>query len=412
MQLISLNSLLRNARFLSSLRQRDFRFLWFGSLAATSAIWMETVSYGWLVFELTDSPLILGVTNFARGIPFLIFGPLGGVAADRLDRRWLLLMSQSAGVVLALTLTALVFAGLVEMWHLILTGFLGGVVASFNQPARQTLVVDLVERTNLVNAIALGASAFNISRLLAPVVAGVLIGSVGVAVCFLVQAICNVIAFVFTVPLPGLKKVQVNTRSSMGRDFLDGVRYVKNNALVVSLILLPLAIMFLGMPVSTVMPVFARDILNSGASGLGLLTAAQGSGSLLALLSLAAIGDFGKKGLITILACFLYSGVLVVFAASEWLPVSAALMIAAGCTSAICFTLTNTLLQSLISDEFRGRVTSIVMLDRGLMPFGGLFCGFLAEAFGAPASVSIMAIAFAGFSLVLTVGFPAVRRLN
>ncbi|MBI4497915.1 MAG: MFS transporter [Chloroflexi bacterium] len=397
----------------SSLRYRNYRYLFFSQLFSSAGQWIQQVTLSWLVYDLTESALLLGAINGVRAVPFLIAGPLGGVAADRVDRRYLMMSTQVFLAVTALVLGLLVATDRVEVWHLFAFTLCTGIAWSFNQPVRQALVPSLVPKQDLMNAIALNSAAFNITRVIGPTVGGLLIGAFGVAGNFFVQAVAylGVVAMVFFMELPPRSETQPR-RSSVGRDLMAGLRYVREDTLILSIIGLALIPMIFAMPYVTLMPVFAKDVLGLGPGGLGLLISAPGFGALAATLTLASLSGFRRKGILTLTAAACLGGFLILFATSSWLPVSMLVLVGVGACQMAFMATNNTLLQLLVPDEYRGRVMSIYMLDMGLTPLGALFAGALASGMGAPTAVAVMGALVVALALVAMVRLPALRRLE
>lgn len=396
----------------SSLRHRDYRYLWLGVLFSGCGQWIQQVTLSWMVYDMTGSAVQLGAINGMRSIPFLISGPLAGVAADRWDRKTIMAASQALLLVTSLAMALLIMTGLIEVWHLYAFTLITGVSWSFNMPVRQALVPALVPKEDLLNAVALNSAAFNMTRIVGPSLGGLMIAWFGVANNFLAQAVVygGVVAMIMMMNVPALARGGI--KKSMGGDLKEGLSYVWNEKPVLTLMLLALIPMVFSMPYVSLMPMFARDVLNSGPEGLGLLMAAPGIGALVATFTLASLQNFRRKGLLLISAVTMLGFFLILFSQSSWMPLSLALLTLVGACQISFMATNNTLLQLLVPDELRGRVMSIYMLDQGLMPLGSLFAGVMAAGMGAPFAVTVMGAIVVVLALGAFVRVPAIRRME
>ncbi|MBM2825975.1 MAG: transporter [Dehalococcoidia bacterium] len=394
-----------------SLKYRDYRFLWFSIVATSAGQWMQQIALSWLVYQMTDSPFMLGAINGVRALPFLFFGPWAGVAADRMDRKWLMQISQGYIGVLTLVMGLLIVSGMVQVWHLFAFTLLSGAGWSFTMPVRQTLIPNLVPRESLMNAVALQSAAFNSTRVLGPTVAGLLIAWIGVGGTFMVQVPIYFIIFALIAVIKIPPTPVDARRSSAGQNMVEGFRYIGGNQAVFSLIVLALVPMLLAMPFQSLIPVFARDILGMGPKGFGILVSFAGIGALSATLAVASLGDFKYKGILLFSALAALGVALVLFSQSTWLPLSLFLMVLVGGFQMTYMSLNNTLIHLNITDNMRGRVMSIYMLDQGLTPLGTLFAGGVAQLAGAPLAVTIMGCSCLILALIAMAKIPIVRRL-
>lgn len=394
----------------AALQFRDYRLLWTGNVVTQTGQWMQQVALGWLVLDLTGSATYLGMVGFARGIPMLFMSLPAGVLADRVDRRKLLLVAQLAAACMALVLAVLVVTGLVRPWHVLVTSFLSGTAMAFIFPVRQALAPSLVPRENLANAVALNSAGQNSTRVVGPSLAGVLISLIGTAGCFFLQAGSLVWAAVLSSLLP--KRPRSAAARASGSNLRDGLRYISANPTLAALIGLAAAPTVLAMPFQQMLPVFATDVLHTGAAGLGLLMAASGVGALLGSLAYAAVGRLGNEGMALIGSASGFGLALCLFAASSWVPLSFVLVAVASGISAFYMAMNNTLIQMSVSDEMRGRVMAVYLMTWGLMPFGTLPMGALADAFGAPWAVAIGGMASTALVLVIALRIPSLRSLQ
>ena len=354
---------------------------------------MQSVAQAWLVYRMTKSALLLGTVGFASQIPVFLFAPLGGITADRVNRQRLVIATQTCSMILAGILAWLTLSGRVHVWHIFLLAGLLGVVNAFDIPGRQSFLIDMVGKEDLMNAIALNSSMFNGARVVGPAVAGILVARIGEGWCFEANAI-SYIAVIIGLLLMKVRSVPRISNRSPIEDIIEGFRWVNRTKIIRSLLFLIGLVSLVGMPYTVLMPVFADKILHGGARGLGILMGATGVGALFGALTLAA--KTGIKGLgrwVTItcatlgISLFLFS-----FSTSFWL--SAALLLPCGYSMMLQMACSNTLIQTIVPDHLRGRVMSLYsMMFMGMAPFGAFFGGALANRVGAPMTVAVGGIA-------------------
>ncbi|MBI2886705.1 MAG: MFS transporter [Chloroflexi bacterium] len=396
----------------SSLRHRNYRYLWIGTLFMSAGQWVQQVTLGWLLYDLTGSSVLLGALNGLRALPFLVSGPIAGVVADRMDRRRLMLVAQSVLMVAALAMGGVVLGGDVGVWHLFMFTLVTGIAWSFNQPVRQTLVPSVVPKEDLANAIALNSAGFNLTKVVGPSLGGLLIASVGAGGNFLVQGVAylGVLAMVYLMQVPPARSDA--RHASALANLKEGLAYVWSSPLVLALMLAALIPNIFAMPYQALMPVFQKDVLRAGPEVLGLMLAAPGVGAFLAMLFLASVADvFRYKGWLLLggLVCLGIS--LIVFSQTTVLPLAlVALAFVGGCQMLFMAT-TNTLLQLAVPDALRGRVMSIYMLDHGLAPAGALLAGTSTHFVGAPTTVAFMGIIVILLALAVGWRVPHLRSL-
>lgn len=394
---------------------RNFRLLWTGTVVTQNGQWMQQVALGWLILEITNSPTFLGLVGFARGVPMLFLALPAGVLADRVSRRKILMNAQGAAAIVALVLTLIVFADVVRPWHVIVLSILGGATIAFVAPTRQALVPSVVTRDDVANAIALNSAGQNSTRIVGPSAAGVLIAAVGTAVCFAIQSVGFIWALImsYRLELPPPDEQPNRVRASVGANIRDGFRYIRSLPALSGLMIMAAVPTVLAMPYLQMMPVFARDVLHVGSSGLGLLMAASGAGALVGALLFAAYGErIEQQGRFMIVTATMFGVMLALFAISPWLPLSLLLVALTSGFSAVYMAQNNTVIQLMVSDEYRGRVMSVYLMTFGLMPFGTLPMGALAEIFGAPATVAGHAVLCTIVVLVVAQRLPALRNLT
>jgi len=400
-------------RTFAALRHRNYR-LWFqGQLVSMVGTWMQVTAQGFLVFQLTHSTAYLGYVGFAAGVPSLLFMLFGGVIADRVARRKLLVMTQSTMMLLALILAALSFTQLVQPWHIILLALALGTANAFDAPAAQAFVLELVDRQDLTNAIALNATLFNLATVVGPTVAGLTYAAVGPAWCFTLNGLSFIAMIVALVRmrLPA-HTVTPRTQSALAQ-LQEGVRYTLAQPLLRTLIAVPAVAALFGTAYATLLPAWAVEVLGGDAATNGLLQSARGAGSLLGALMIAAVGYAGRRGRWLTIGTFVYPLVLLIFAAVRTVPLSVAVLIGVGWGGMLVFNMANTLVQSHVSDELRGRVMSIYSLTFfGGMPLGALWSGALGNSIGAPLTIVAGALIVLGFAILLWIRMPQVRRLT
>ncbi|MFN8664404.1 MAG: MFS transporter [Thermomicrobiales bacterium] len=396
-------------RFWSSLTAYPvFRLLWCAALAASTGQWMQQVALGWLAIEMTNSPGFVGIVTFAAGIPFIIVAPLGGVLIDRLDRRKLMLICQALAVVLASVMAVDVISGFVQTWHLPIAAILNGSLQALLSPTQQSLVPTLVPRSGLTNAIGLMSAGQNMTRVVGPSIAGVVIGAVGVGETFIVQAVAIAIAFslVLRIVLPPRQEL-----ASGSRGVFDGVRLMASRPDLRGLFLLAAIPMFFVFPYIGFFNVFARDIFKIGAQGLGLFMAVSGCGAVVGSLLVASRQTIQGTGKILIMTTVLYGFVVTIVAFSTHLWLSLPMMFLGSLLGSAFMGANNALLQHSVSDEFRGRVMGAYMLTWGLMPLGALPMGLAADRFGVQIAVAGGAIISTVLTAVLGLTASAVREI-
>jgi len=373
-----------------SLKYRDYRLLWFSTLFASSAQWIQQVTIGWLIYEMTGSAFLLGAVNGFRALPLLFLAPIGGVLADRVERKMLMQATQYMLLVASVAMTAIIFAGWIEVWHLFAFTFITGIGWALNNPVRQSVVPNLVPKYDLMNALALQSAGFNITRILGPTLGGYMLAHLGAGENFALQTFfyVGVIAMVVPVVIPRLP--QRNQSVSVRQNLRDGISYVwrtKQLRVQLALAFVPTILAF---PYMALMPIFARDVLGYGSEGLGLMGTAVGIGAVIGTLTMASLNNVQHKGKVMLSAVFLLGISLIAFSQSKSMELSLVILAFTGASQMVYLTTNQTILQLSIPDHLRGRVMGIYMLSQGMMPLGGLLGGALADATSAPTAVLIM----------------------
>jgi MFS family permease len=369
-----------------TLHYRNYRLFFIGNGISLIGTWIQQIAMSWLVYRLTGSPLLLGVIAFAGLFPGLFLAPLAGVLSDRLNLRHILLATQILAMLQALVLAFLVIAGAAAVWHIIFLSVLLGLISSFDIPARQSFVVEVIgRREDLGSAIALNSALFNGARLVGPSLAGVMIALMGEGMCFLLNALSYLapIATLFLMEIEHVPKAGSN--ADLVRGLKDGFRYAFGFLPVRSLLLIIALVSLAGMPYTVLMPVFAKDIFLGGPHTLGFLTAASGAGALIGALYLASRRTVLGMGRLIPLAAGIFGGGLVLFSLSRTLWLSLFLLLIVGFGMMVQLALSNTILQTVVEDDMRGRVMSIFTMSfMGTAPLGSLLAGGLADWIGAP----------------------------
>jgi len=425
------------ARTFSSLRLRDFRIYWIGMLFSFVGMQMGMLARQWLVYDLTGSTTALGIVGAVSGIPMLLLAIPGGVIADRVSKRNVLILVQSLTGILAFAVGFLIVTGLIQVWHVIAVALIAGATMTFNMPARQALVAELVGTDNLMNAIALNSAGMNFTRIIAPTVAGILVAAIGLAGTYFVYSGSYVFVVLFLIMLPAVNagfESWRRERGSMWGDGLEGLRYLRSNRLVMSLMILATVPAIFAMPYMMLLPVYAKDILHVGPQGLGIMMSASGVGALLGALVVASMGDIQAKGKIMIAAALGFGTMITLFALAPYLStwvgkgevtqglglvpmsfvflVSLGFLALLGIASNAYMAMNNTVVMMSIPDELRGRVMGVYMMTWGFMPLGVLPIGILGDVVGVPIVLATGGAIMAIVSLVIWLAVPELRRLK
>jgi predicted MFS family arabinose efflux permease len=371
----------------SALTYRDFRVLWLGAFASSIGTWMQKVAQSWLVFTLTNSPFYLGLDAFLGELPILLLTLLGGVVADRRDRRSVLLVSQCVQLSTAFALAALVYWNAVKVWHILALSCVTGTAQAFGGPAYQSLLPNLVRRDDMPNAIALNSTQFNLARVIGPLLAGVALATMGSAACFAL----NGVSFLFVIAsllMLHIRHVEVTPTESIAREMRSGLSFVRRSPVILTMTFLALCTTLLASPVLTLLPVIARDVFGLGPDGYSRLMAFSGAGAVIGALTVAWLGRFPGMGRVVLLVQMVLGLVLAAFAGSRLLHLSYVLIFFGSIGLMMSFSLLTSLVQLAAPNEMRGRVVSIYMMAfRGGMPLGSLAAGYFAGLTSAPATL-------------------------
>jgi MFS family permease len=391
-------------------KYRDFRLLWGGWLFGAMGSWIHQLTSGWLILELTDSPFMLGLNGVFMSVPFLIMSLYGGALADRMDRRRLLIIAQSLATLLAFIPGVLTQLGVIQVWHIYALSFVSWTVAAFDAPARHALIPSLVPREDLIRAIALTSILRRVTALVGPLIGGLAISTVGIAGAFFAYAVFHSVVLLSVLLMHAHPTELEQKGKSMARSIIDGLKSMQGHPVIFGILTLEAMHTFFG-SYQELMPVFARDVLQVGPTGLGLLYASPGVGAFLATGVLMMMGDVKKKGRIFMVTAFLQPILVAFFALSPWMSFSMTILMLVGLIDVVGGTLRNTMLQLSAQEQMRGRVMAMnMMVHRGLGPMSGIQSGTLATFIGAPLAITtgvIIVLTYASFLFRRT---PELRR--
>jgi len=373
-----------------SLRHRNFQLFFSGQLISLVGTWMQTVAQSWLVYRMTNSPLLLGAVSFAGQIPVFPMAPLAGMVADRWNRRTIVIITQTASMILAFILAVSTLLNRVTVWEVIVLAALLGVVNAFDIPARQSFLVEMVGREDLMNAIALNSSIFNSARIIGPAIAGILVAGIGEGWCFFANGVSYiaVIAGLFMMRIPA-RQAERAIKSAYDH-IAEGFRFVRQTAPIRALLTMLGLVSLVGMPYSVLLPVFAKQILHGDATTLGVLGSAAGIGALTGALALASRTRVNGLGRVVWMACASFGTFLILFSFSHHYALSVLLLVPVGFSLMTQMGATNTLVQSMVPDRLRGRTMAVYsMMFMGMSPLGALLAGAAADRIGAPMTVAL-----------------------
>jgi predicted MFS family arabinose efflux permease len=412
-----LGILLRFKTF-EALRHRQYRLIWYGQIFASMGTWMDQVTRGWLIYELTDSALQLGLVRGIQAIPFLLLSPVAGSVADRYSRKMQVVLTQTADGILFAVMALLIFTGQIQPWHAYVTAVLMAVVQTFLQPARAALISDAVPPNNLTNAIGLNAVIFNAARSTGPAFAGVLIAQFGTGGAYAVQAIFFFMATIWTTQLRSSARSVAGSRGhsahgeSFGQSIIEGWKFSwRNETVRTALLVVMFVSLFIG-PFTTLLPVFARDILHVGAAGQGLLLTAMGVGAVCSAVLIASFGDRLPRGILMLGSVMLYGFFTVMFAASPWFWLSLVLMVIIGLCHVHSHALVQTVIQSYSPSEFRGRTMAIFHMSQVVLTIGAMLYGALSSIVGAEWTVASMSAVGALIMIGISLALPGARFIR
>ncbi len=397
----------------AAFKYRNYRLWFIGQVVSLVGTWMQSTAQGYLVYEITQSTAYLGLVGFATGVPSWLFNLYGGVIADRVPRRIMLMITQSCQMVLAFILAWLTFTGIVQPWHIVILAFLLGVANAFDAPARQSFVLEMVEREDLTNAIALNSIMFNSAIAVGPAVAGIAYAILGPGWCFTINGI-SFIAVIIALALMRITWVAPpHEQRSVWAEIREGFRFVVSNRIVRTLIFNLFMVSLLGMGFVTLLPAWAVKQLGGDSSTFGFLQSARGVGAVFAGLMLAMMGGWHVRGKLFTIGGLAFPIMLAVFTLMHWLPLSMLALLGAGWGMVVMFNTSNAMLQSITPDELRGRVMGIYTLSFfGVIPIGALIAGQVAEVIGQAPTIMVGVISLLLTALFIWWRVPELRKME
>jgi predicted MFS family arabinose efflux permease len=384
------------SRVFKAFQYRDFRLMWIGACTSSIGTWMQIVAQSWLIYRLSHSAFLLALDQFLGGIPIFLFSLIGGVVADRVERRRILLASQYVQMASAGLLTILVATGHVHVWHILCLSFVSGLAQAFGGPAYQALIPTLVEKEDMPNAIALNSIQFNVAVMVGPALAGQALAKLGEKWCFGLNAL-SFLAPIVSLLMIRARFLPLKTTESMFASLKQGIQFVRKQTSMEALIILAFLMTFLSMSVRTYFPVFVKDIFHRGPETYGNLLALMGLGSICGSLAIASAGNMRRKGRVALVALICLGAGISGFALSKSLPLSDTFLVLVGASMMAVFATVSSLVQLITTNEMRGRVMSVYNFAfRGGMPMGNLWSGWLVPLFTVPVVLSVN-----GFLLIL-----------
>jgi predicted MFS family arabinose efflux permease len=376
-------------RVFKAFQYRDFRLMWFGACTSSIGTWMQIVAQGWLIYRLSHSAFLLALDQFLAGIPIFLFSLIGGVVADRVERRKILLGSQYVQMATAGILTILVGTGLVQVWHILCLSFISGFAQAFGGPAYQALIPTLVEKDDMPNAIALNSIQFNVAVMVGPALAGQALAKLGEKWCFGLNAL-SFLAPIISLSIISARFLPLKTTESMYSSLKQGIRFARKQNSMEALIVLAFCMTALGMPMRTYIPVFVKDIFHRGPETYGNLLSLMGLGSIFGSLIIAGAGNMRRKGIVALGALLCLGVGISAFALSKSVSLSGVFLVLVGAAMMAVFATVNSLVQLITTNEMRGRVMSVYNFAfRGGMPMGNLLSGWLVPMFTAPVVLGV-----------------------
>jgi MFS family permease len=407
-------NIIQSSQIFSSFESRNYRFFFTGQSISLLGSWMQTIAMSWLIYRLTGSKFLLGFVAFTNQIPSFFLSPITGVFTDRFDRRKIMLWAQITYMLQALLLTFLVFTNLVQIWHIISLSVLFGLVTAFDTPARHALVVDLIDSpNNLGNAIALNSAMYNGARLIGPAIAGIVIAAVGEGICFLLNSLSYVAIILALYKIQSTKNEQKTSENSIKQEFTEGLKYTFGFIPFRILLLLLAVVSMIGAPFTTLMPAFAREILNGGSDTYGFLMSATGAGALTGAIYLASRKTVIGMGKIIAMNTILFGLSMLAISFTKELWISMAISYITGFCVIATVACINTLIQTLADENKRGRVMSFyAMALLGMNPIGSLIAGIMATGIGISYTLSLSGVIIILFGIWFSIAWPGMRQYN
>lgn len=399
-------------RAFTAMGYRNYRLYFWGQIVSLFGTWMQTTAQGFLIYELTHSAAYLGLVGFASGLPTWLFMLYAGVIADRFPRRWLMIITQTLMAVLAFILALLTFTHWVQPWHILVLAFALGVANAFDAPARQSIVMDLVDdKADMPNAIALNATMFNGASVVGPAVAGLIYALFGPGWCFTINGLSFFAVIAALWAMAPARRGPALAQKSAWADIREGVRYTFSHRVILTIIGFVAVTSLFGQTFVNLIPAWTVRVLRGNAATNGLLFAARGVGALAGALLIASLGRFRFKGKLLTLGSLVFPLMLLAFSFTRSLTMSLILLVGAGAGAILIFNMANSLVQTVVHDGLRGRVMSIYSLTFfGFMPIGALWIGFMAEKFGVPWALIINSAILIVFACTIWIFVPSVRN--
>jgi predicted MFS family arabinose efflux permease len=379
----------RFRRVFKAFHYRDFRLMWFGACTSSIGTWMQIVAQGWLIYRLSHSAFLLALDQFLGGIPIFLFSLIGGVVADRVERRKILLVSQYVQMASAALLTIFVAMGVVQVWQILCLSFVSGLAQAFGGPAYQALIPTLVDRDDMPNAIALNSIQFNMAITVGPALAGQTLAKLGEKWCFGLNAL-SFLAPIVTLSMISARFLPQSTTDTIFNSLKQGISFVRKQTSMEALIVLAFLMTTLSMPLRTYIPVFVKDIFHRGPETYGNLLSLMGIGTICGSLFVASKGNMPNKGRFSLIVLICLGVGISAFSLSRWLPFSYAMLVLVGSSMMAVFATVTSLVQLITTNEMRGRVMSVYNCAfRGGMPMGNLLSGWLVPVFTAPVVLGV-----------------------
>ena len=400
------------SRTFTSLQEREYAWYFAGNLAFFMGMQMQQILRGFLAYDITGNATSLAWMAASVAIPMLVVAPFGGVTADRVNKRTLLIVTQTVAAIASLVIAVLIITGLIEFWHLVTISFATGLVFSFNMPARQALVPSLVPQHKLMNAISLQMGGMNLTRILAPAAGGLLAAPLGIGWVYAITFVLFMVAVASEFHLPKHGMLSQNERKSFKEDFTAGFRYIAQEPTIRLLMTAALVMPLFGFPLQQLLPVFAEAVFDRGTLGLGLLAAAMGIGGLAGAMVSANLENQPYKGRLMLLGGIIMGVFIIAFAATPIFPLALVLLIAMGVGQMLFQATNNTAIQSIVPAEVRGRVMSVMMMSFGLMPLGVIPVAILSDRIGPGPALAISATFLFGALALLWGSSARLRNLR
>jgi len=394
----------------AALKHYNYRLWFIGQMVSLMGTWMQSTAQGYLIYQITKSATYLGLVGFMGGVPILLFSLYGGWVADRIPRRTLLVITQTSMMILAFILAALDFAKVVQPWHILVLALLLGAANTFDAPARISFVLELVDREDMSNAIALNSSMYNIATVVGPSVSGITYAAFGAGWCFTINGI-SFVAVIAALLLMHIKMQPQPLQTSAIAEISEGVRYVVSNRLILGLTVSVGMVNFFGFGFLNLLPDWATSVLHGNVTTNGLLVSARGLGALVSALMLAWLGRKKVRGKLWMLGSWIMPVTLFVFAWIDWIPLSLSILVIIGWSMMLVTNNNNSLIQTEVPDDLRGRVTGVYALSmNGAYTIGTLATGAFAQSYGAPTTAMACAIIMFIFAVAAWMFFPFIRQ--